>query len=105
MSFKDQLANDIEKVFLNDEDFAEEHEIEGTLVTCVLNSDTADKIKDGRILGQIEADAVIFGKASDFPKQRGPESIINVDGREMIVVKWAVSMGMAEIALRQNCTM
>ncbi len=102
MSFKSMIANDIDKVFLNDEDFAEEHTVEGATIKCVGNSDASDKIKDGRILGQIEADVILFGAASDLPRERGPESLINVDGKELIVIKWAESMGLVEIALRQN---
>ena len=62
-------------------------------------------VKDGRIVGHVEADMIIFGKTEKLPAERGPESIINVDGKEMIVVKWAGSMGLTEIALRQNVTM
>lgn len=105
MSLKDQIAADINRVFLNKDEFADDHMIEGATVTCVVNEDTTNKIKEGRILGLIEADMVIFGKTADLPADRGPESIINVDGREMIVIKWAESMGMSEVALRQNRTM
>lgn len=105
MGFKDQVAADIQNVFINEEEFATTHIIEGTAVKCVLNTDTEDKIKDGRILGQIEADVTLFGCTSDLPRERGPESILNVDGKEMIVIKWAESMGMTEIALRCNAMM
>ncbi len=105
MSLKDQIAADRDRVFLNEDDFAEEHLIEGESVTCVVNEDTVNKIKEGRIVGHVEADMIIFGKTELLPPDRGPESIINVDGKEMIVVKWAGAMGMTEIALRQNRTM
>lgn len=105
MSLKDQIAADLDRVFLNVDDFADEHLIEGKSVTCVVNEDTVNKIKDGRIVGHVEADMIIFGKTEKLPAERGPESIINVDGKEMIVVKWAGSMGLTEIALRQNVTM
>ena len=96
MSLNDQVAADLDRVFLNVDDFADEHLIEGQSVICVVNEDTVNKIKDGRIVGH---------KTSLLPAERGPESIINVDGKEMIVVKWAGSMGLTEIALRQNVTM
>ncbi|MCQ2439311.1 MAG: hypothetical protein MJ074_06085 [Oscillospiraceae bacterium] len=105
MSLKDQIAADIGRVFMNKAEFADDHMIEGEVVTCVVNEDTTNKIKEGRILGLIEADMVIFGATADMPADRGPESILNVDGREMIVIKWAESMGMSEVALRQNRTM
>ena len=105
MSLKDQVAADLDRVFLNADDFAETHLIEGTSVICVVNEDTVNQIKEGRIVGHVEADMIIFGKTAQLPPERGPESIINVDGKEMIVVKWAGSMGLTEIALRQNLTM
>ena len=105
MSLKDQVAADLDRVFLNVDDFADEHMIEGQSVICVVNEDTVNKIKDGRIVGHVEADMIIFGKTELLPAERGPESIINVDGKEMIVVKWSGSMGLTEIALRQNVTM
>lgn len=105
MSLKEQAAADLGRVFLNPGDFAEEHLIEGVSVLCVVNEDTENKMKNGRIVGHVEADMVIFGKTEALPPERGPGSIINVDGKEMIVVKWAGSMGLTEIALRQNITM
>lgn len=105
MSFKSQIGDDIERTFLSSDDFAESHNIESTAVVCVLDDNVQARVKQGRILGMIEADAILFGKAADLPASRGPESIINVDGKEMIVIKWAEEMGVVEIALRQNCTM
>ena len=105
MSFKSQVADDIERVFFNLDDFAETHTVEGTSISCVVSTDVQDRIKNGRILGNIEADTVLYAKTEDVPRYRSPESIINVDGKEMIVVKWTESMGVTVIALRQNCMM
>ncbi len=105
MSLKEQIAADRDRIFLNDTEFAEEHLIESKRIVCVVNEDTVNKIKDGRIVGHVEADMIIFGKTELLPPDRSLESIINVDGKEMIVVKWAGAMGMTEIALRQNRTM
>lgn len=105
MSLKDQIAKDIDKVFLNLDDFADSHVIEGEDITCVISTDAQNKIVNGRILGQIEADTFLYAKTEKAPRYRSPESIINVDGKEMVVVKWAESMGMVVIALRQNCMM
>ncbi len=105
MSFKQQVQSDIEGVFINFDDFADSHTIEGTAVMCVVVDNDQAKVKDGRILGMIDADTLIYGKAEDFPTARGPESILNVDGKEMIVMKWAEDMGVVEIALQQSRTM
>lgn len=104
MSLKDQIAADLDRVFLNEAEFAEVHLIEGASVTCVINEDTVNKVKNGRIIGQVEADMIIFGKTELLPPDRGPDSFLNIDGKEMMVVKWAGAMGMTEIALRQSRT-
>lgn len=103
MSFKAQIADDIERVFLNSDDFAESHTIEGITVVCVVDDNAQARVKQGRILGMVEADVILFGKASDFPFR--PEEHMNVDGKEMFVVKWAEAMGVIEIALEQNRSM
>ena len=104
MSLKDQFMADIENVFLNGDEFAEDHVIEGKTVRCVVNNDSLIPIKEGHILGQVEADLIVYGKTEDFPRSRGPESLLNVDGRELIVVKWGEAIGLTEIALKQNRT-
>jgi hypothetical protein len=104
-SFRDQILDDLDRVFFNLEDFADPHTIEGEDVICIVDDDAFAQIKEGRILGLIEADMIIYGKTEDMPPAKGPESVLNVDGREMIVIKWAEFVGAVEIALRQNRAM
>lgn len=44
MSFKDNLETDLEEVFFNPEELADEHEINGVSCLCVL--DTSDHLSD-----------------------------------------------------------
>ena len=60
------------------------------------------KIGDNRIHGMDEADMVIMGKASDLPKNLDPGRLLNLDGREVIVVTTTSEMGLVQIAVRQN---
>ena len=71
----------------------------------VINSDIMaklSKIGDNRIHGMDEADMVIMGKASDLPKNLDPGRLLNLDGREVIVVTTTSEMGLVQIAVRQN---
>lgn len=105
MSFKDQIKQDLSDIFLNLDEFADLHRIEGKEVPVVIDSDIMaklSKIGDNRIHGMDEADMVIMGKASDLPENLHPGRLLNLDGREVIVVTTTSEMGLVQIAVRQN---
>lgn len=105
MSFKDQITQDLSDIFLNLDEFADLHRIEGKEVPVVIDSDIMaklSKIGDNRIHGMDEADMVIMGKASDLPENLDPGRLLNLDGREVIVVTTTSEMGLVQIAVRQN---
>lgn len=105
MSFKDQIKQDFSDTFLNLDEFADLHRIEGKEVPVVIDSDIMaklSKIGDNRIHGMDEADMVIMGKASDLPENLDPGRLLNLDGREVIVVTTTSEMGLVQIAVRQN---
>lgn len=105
MSFKDQIKQDLSDIFLNLDEFADLHRIEGKKVPVVIDSDIMaklSKIGDNRIHGMDEADMVIMGKASDLPENLDPGRLLNLDGREVIVVTTTSEMGLVQIAVRQN---
>lgn len=105
MSFKDQIKQDLSDVFLNLDEFADLHRIEGKEVPVVIDSDMLEKLSkigDNRIHGMDEADMVIMGKASDLPENLDPGRLLNLDGREVIVVTTTLEMGLVQIAVRQN---
>lgn len=105
MSFKDQIKQDLSDIFLNLDEFADLHRIEGKEVPVVIDSDIMaklSKIGDNRIHGMDEADMVIMGKASNLPENLDPGRLLNLDGREVIVVTTMSEMGLVQIAVRQN---
>ena len=105
MSFKYQIKQDLSDIFLNLDEFADLHRIEGKEVPVVIDSDIMaklSKIGDNRIHGMDEADMVIMGKASDLPENLDPGRLLNLDGREVIVVTTTSEMGLVQIAVRQN---
>lgn len=104
MSFKEQILKDLDAVFLNLDEFAEIHRIEGAKIAVVVDSDQLNKLKKGQILGLVEADMLLMGRESDFPADLDPGRLLNVDGREMIVANSGRDMGFVEVALRQNRT-
>lgn len=104
MSFKEQLQQDLDDVFLNLDDFAELHRVEGKQIAVVVDNDQLNKLKQGQILGLVEADILLMGRESDFPANLEPGRLLNVDGRELIVANSGKDLGLVEVALRQNRT-
>lgn len=102
MNFKEQIRQDLDAVFLNLGEFAELHRIEGKQVAAVVDDDELREYKKGQILDMVEVDMLILAKADDLPRDLDPGRLLNVDGREMLVVKAGNDMGLAEVALRQN---
>ena len=100
-SFKEQIADDLD-VFLNLSEFAEKHRIEGKQIDVVTDDDQMVKMKNGQILGMVEADVLLYGRSSDFPRELSPGSLLNVDGKELMVVASGSDMGLTEVALKQN---
>lgn len=104
MSFKEQIQKDLDTVFLNLDEFAELHRVEGKKIAVVVDNDQLNKLKEGQILGIIEADMLLMGRECDFPANLAPGNIINVDGRELIIANSGKDMGLVEVALSQNRT-
>lgn len=102
MNFKEQIQQDIDAVFLNLDEFAERHHVEGKEIVVVVDDDLMNTLKKGQILGIVEAEMMLLGRVADFPADLDPGRLLNVDGREMQIVKSGKDMGLAEVALSQN---
>lgn len=104
MNFNEQIRRDLDTVFFDLGEFAELHRIEGVQIAVVVDNDQLNKLKQGQILGVVEADMLLMGRESDFPADLEPGRLLNVDGRELIVANSGKDMGLVEVALRQNRT-
>lgn len=102
MIFKELIQKDLDAVFLNLDEFAELHRVEGKQIPVVVDNDQLIKLKQGQILGLVEADMLLMGKETDFPDDIEPGRLLNVDGREYIVTNSGKDMGLVEVALSQN---
>lgn len=101
MSLKDEIASDLDNVFLNIEEFAENHLVEGKEILCVLDNDSLKRRQGSAEIGIDESTLLLFAKVDDLPKkQKG--GLINIDHKEYIIDDWKVNFGMAEIVLQRN---
>ena len=55
MTFKEQIRQDLDTVFLNLDEFAELRRVEGKQIPVVVDNDQLVKLKQGQILGLVEA--------------------------------------------------
>ena len=110
-TFKDQVAKDIQNVFLNGDEFAENHKIECDLgeVTCpcVLQSPTArERFISGEKYDRydgIGGEQVVLHVAKINLLEVPSEGVcLTIDGHAMDVVSCVDDMGMLSITLQVN---
>ena len=95
-TFKEMMAAD-RGIFLNLDEFGDEHVIEGQTITAVLDEETFAESKNGEDIGL--AAFVLFARVEDLPEQRASGESLNVNGKECTIVSWRTDGGMASIYL------
>lgn len=101
MTLKDDIKKDIQNVFMNEEEFAEQHEFDGDLVTCIVDDDLLkqNKLKSETYKGtkmihvpkcQLKGVPIPYG---DF---------VTFDGRSYTVTDVDNNAGMVTITLDTN---
>lgn len=99
MSFKTQIAKDIAKAFLNADEFADTHDIDGVSVVCVIDTDilherstlVSDAVFGNQIALHVSASAL-----SDKPVHN---QLMRIDDGLYLVREVAENMGMYTITL------
>ncbi|MBE5899521.1 MAG: hypothetical protein E7279_07955 [Lachnospiraceae bacterium] len=103
MSLKSLIASDIDDVFINTDDFCDEHIIEGEKINCSIDNDEMSSLSGGEEFGVGESVLRIFAKTEDLSdaglSYEGYGSHINVDGQIYTVTDWHENMGMTEIQM------
>ena len=103
MTLKDEMLNDINNVFLNYEDFAETHLVEGKEILCVLDDEALKTRQGSSEIGIDESTLLLFANVNDLPKKK-KGGLLNVDHKIYMIDDWKVYFGMADIALHRNIT-
>lgn len=97
-SFKDMMAAD-RGIFLNIDEFGDEHVIEGRTITAVLDEEIFGESKKGEDIGLAAYDCVLFARCEDLPAQRPSGESLNVNGKECTIISWRTDAGMASVYL------
>lgn len=105
MALKDRIANDLTRVFMNLDHFAEIHYWNGYEITCVPDDEEALKRKNNNV-NDISWDnntrsILIHTPLAQFPGGEEPEPNTHImfDKRSMKVLEVANNMGMLDIRL------
>lgn len=99
-SFKDILKNDIDSVFVNKEEFAESHYIDGVLKTVIVDNETLKERNQKEYDGILQADILYFIKSSDMTKKVKVGDSQKFDNGLYTVVDVKYDTGIYEIILQ-----
>lgn len=107
MSFREQVAADIEAVFLNASEFAENHKIDDTECLAVVCNNTTGKITKSlggpRLTDGLHGDfATVAVKKADLPRVPVQGNNLRLDGKLFKVASCTEDMGMLNILLVGN---
>lgn len=106
MSFKDQVAEDNEKVFLDLDEFGEIHNLNGVDVPCIIQSPTARErflgLKYSGYEGISGRVVVVHVKTADLEEVPQSGQVFTLDDETMLVDECVDDMGIASITLHQN---
>ena len=106
-AFKDMVAADIDDVFLDMEEFAEEHDLNGTTCICVVQGvTTRDAFQQSEKYDGYDvvhgATNVVHVKKTDLGEMPVEGEIFKLDGEIFYVDSCAENMGVLTINLRAN---
>ena len=100
--FKDMVADDRKRVFIDLDFFGEWHRIEGKEIAIIIDSDELKERQGGQDLAVAESATLFYARKEDLPPRRSSGSVLNVDGRECIIDAWSEDMGISTVVLREN---
>lgn len=99
MSFKTQIAQDISSVFINADEFADTHNIDGVDVVCVIDTDIlherSSMVPDAVFGNQI----AVHIKASALTEKPVHNQLMRIDDGLYLVREIAENMGMYTLTL------
>lgn len=102
MSFKDIVREDIQAVFFNLDEFAEEHTIDGRKMVCIIDQDANVASAVQSVMGVYAANRRIYVKEEDMKVLPREANRLNLDGRFFFVTDARAEMGVFVIELQAN---
>lgn len=104
-AFRDAVADDISRVFINPAEFGELHDINGQMVEAVIDRDVLKERPHARtdsIEGVFHDEVLIYVAADSLRRKPVIGEILRLDGGLFLVVESGENMGVLEIMARSN---
>lgn len=102
-SFKDVLRSDIKSVFLNFEEFGEEHKINGETVLIIIDenelTEREKRIRRGIDVELHKKQLLFYVAAEDFGPQPSPGKLLDLDGKKYVITESDNEDGIYSISL------
>ena len=102
MGFKEMVAQDRQRVFINPDEFGDKLRVEGKEILVMLDNDQLKSKQGGQDLAVAESATLFYALSEDLPKRRIPGSTLNVNGRVCTIDDWTEDMGIATVVLRET---
>lgn len=99
-AFKDTIAKDIKAVFINVDEFADEHDLNGKKVRCLVDKDITAAAKDtvaNPLMGVFVNAVTIYVDAKDIDEKPVEGELLSLDKKRYIVRNVGVEDGMLVI--------
>lgn len=100
MSLKDDIAADIDEVFLAEDDFAGRYVVEGKKVLAVFYEEDLEPADSN--MGLVVKTFILQAKVDDLPPAKKPGALLEINGRKYIIQTWRSDCGMAVVKLTAN---
>ncbi len=105
-AFKDYLKSDVKTVFLNPEEFGEEHDVNGKTVVCLIDTDELDQASiysDARRLEGVFSDTkTLYVALEDLGKIPVRGQILSIDGSLHLVRSVSDEHGMLAVKIEEH---
>ena len=104
-TFKDTVKKDVKSVFINQDEFADEHVLNGQTVVCVIDEDLTTNVSDtvaNPLYGVFVNMFKIYVSPDDLHNAPVEGEVLNVDGKICLVRKVSLEQGILVITAEAN---
>lgn len=101
-NFKNAVEKDVKAVFINPDEFADYHSLNGNQVRCIVDTDVTDAYKGGNIDGVFVNTLTIFVATEDIEPRPVEGELLELDEKTYFVRKVGFEDGIYSIVVEAN---
>ena len=102
LTFREQVSEDFQNVFLNQEEFGRECLWNGVKIRLVVVADSGSVLGESYAAGVARAGMEVYCRSEDLPAKPLPTQVVDIDGERWIVVEAQTLYGHYRIALAKE---